>query len=72
MSLLSSVVALLCLDYFFVAPIFAFGPIKPEDIVVLFTFLTAALVVTTLVGFHRSPDAKPKPIPTFVLSVPLW
>ena len=53
-ALLSAVVALLCLDYFFVRPIFAFGPIEPEDIVALFTFLAAALVVTTLVSRMRT------------------
>lgn len=50
LALLSSVVAFLCLDYFFTPPLFAFGPVKPEDIVALFTFLTTASVITTLVS----------------------
>ncbi|HYY28628.1 MAG TPA: PAS domain S-box protein [Chthoniobacterales bacterium] len=54
LALLSSVLALLCLDYFFVPPIFAFSVIQPEDIVALFTFLTTALVTTTLVSRMRT------------------
>jgi PAS domain S-box-containing protein len=61
-ALLSSVVALLCLDYFFVEPIFAFGPIQPEDVVALFTFLTTALVVTTLVSRMRSSERQWKDV----------
>jgi PAS domain S-box-containing protein len=53
LALLSSVVALLCLDCFFVPPIFTFVWTQPEDFAALLTFLTTALVTTTLVSRMR-------------------
>jgi PAS domain S-box-containing protein len=52
-ALLSSVVAFLCLDYFFVPPAFTFVVTQLEDVVALLTFLTTALVVTTLMSRMR-------------------
>jgi two-component system sensor kinase FixL len=48
-SLVLSLVAAACLNYFFSPPVFSFRFIFPEDIAVLVSFLVAAWVFITLV-----------------------
>jgi C4-dicarboxylate-specific signal transduction histidine kinase len=50
---LSSILATLAFDYFFVPPILAFGPYKTEDLVALFSF-----VATSLIASHLSATVK--------------
>jgi len=48
-----SVIATLCLEYFFIPPVFSFAVNQPVDVVALITFLTAGLVVTGLTSRTR-------------------
>jgi two-component system sensor histidine kinase KdpD len=48
-----SVVAVGCLDYFFVEPIFTFGVADPHNLLALVSFLATALVITQLVSRVR-------------------
>src|SRR3984957_20898195 len=43
-----SVVAVLCLDFFFTLPLFSFEVTNPLDILALISFLTTSLVITRL------------------------
>ena len=52
-ALLCSVVAVFCLDYYLTHQLFSLPVTQPEGIAAFFTFLTAALVVTTLVSRMR-------------------
>jgi PAS domain S-box-containing protein len=53
-ALLSTIVALLLLDYFFTPPLFEFTLQDPIDIMAEFTFSATALVVTALVSRMRN------------------
>jgi PAS domain S-box-containing protein len=58
-ALLSSIVSLLLLDYFFTPPVFEInGPLDPLDFTAGFTFSITALVVTTLVSRIRTSQNK--------------
>jgi PAS domain S-box-containing protein len=48
-SVILSVIAVLCLDYFFTPPIFGFEVNSPRDIMTLVTFIVTSLVITGLV-----------------------
>ena len=52
-SLLISIIALCCLDYFFTPPIFELRLADPLDVVALVAFVTTAFVVTTLMSRMR-------------------
>lgn len=51
---LISVLAVGCLDYFFVEPIFTFNVMEPSDAFALLSFLITALVITQLVSRLRA------------------
>ena len=53
-----SVVAVLCLDFFFVPPLFSFEVTNPLDILALISFLTTGLVITRLTTRVREEAAK--------------
>jgi PAS domain S-box-containing protein len=57
-TILVSIVAILGLDYFFSPPLYAFLPIRDEDLAALFTFLITAFVVTQLVSRARRAAAR--------------
>lgn len=48
-ALVFPVVAVGCLDYFFIKPLFAFEVASPQDSITLFAFLLTSTVITTLV-----------------------
>jgi PAS domain S-box-containing protein len=48
-SAIFSVIAVACLDYFFIAPLFAFEVANGQDLTTLFAFLVTSLVITSLV-----------------------
>jgi PAS domain S-box-containing protein len=48
-SAIFSVVAVACLDYFFISPLFAFEVANSQDLTTLFAFLVTSLVITSLV-----------------------
>lgn len=48
-SLIFSVIAVLCLDYFFIQPLFTFDVAQPADVLALVAFVLTAFVVTGLV-----------------------
>lgn len=48
-----SVIAFLCLNYFFVPPVFSFMVSDPSDTLALFSFLITGLVVTRLIARAR-------------------
>jgi two-component system sensor histidine kinase KdpD len=48
-----SLIAIACLDYFFVPPLFTFGIDRPVDGLALLTFLVTALVTTRLASRAR-------------------
>src|ERR1700689_2946204 len=48
-SAIFSVVAVACLDYFFIAPLFALEVANGQDLTTLFAFLVTSLVITSLV-----------------------
>src|SRR5262245_25159906 len=52
-SVVLSIVAIACLDYFFAPPLFAFGADASDDIVRIAAFLTTSLVVTALTARLR-------------------
>jgi PAS domain S-box-containing protein len=52
-SLLISIIALGCLDFFFTPPLFQFTLVDPLDAAALVAFLTTALVITTLMSRVR-------------------
>jgi two-component system sensor histidine kinase KdpD len=52
-----SVVAVLCLDFFFTAPLFSFEVTNPLDILALISFLTTGLVITRLTTRVRKEAA---------------
>ncbi len=47
-SVLLSIIAAACLDYFFASPLFTFGAVTSDDIVRIAMFLTTSLLVTAL------------------------
>jgi len=53
----ASVVAVLCLDFFFVPPLFSFEVTNPLDILALISFLTTGLVITRLTTRVREEAA---------------
>ena len=53
-----SLVAVLCLDFFFVPPLFSFEVTNPLDILALISFLTTGLVITRLTTRVREEAAK--------------
>jgi signal transduction histidine kinase len=52
-SVLVSIMAASCLDYFFLPPVFSFELRKPHDYVALVVFLTTSFVITNLVSRVR-------------------
>jgi two-component system, OmpR family, sensor histidine kinase KdpD len=56
-SAVASVVAVLCLDFFFTAPLFSFEVTNPLDILALISFLTTGLVITRLTTRVRKEAA---------------
>jgi PAS domain S-box-containing protein len=48
-SIIFSVIAVGCLDFFFISPIFAFEVANPQDLTTLSAFLITSLVITSLV-----------------------
>jgi two-component system, OmpR family, sensor histidine kinase KdpD len=52
-----SAVAVLCLDFFFVPPVFSFEVTNPLDILALLSFLTTGLVITRLTSRVRAEAA---------------
>jgi C4-dicarboxylate-specific signal transduction histidine kinase len=60
-SVIVSIIAVICLDYFFIPPIFSFGLDNPLDIVALFAFLgTAWLITHQLARRKRAEEALQK------------
>ena len=57
-SVVLSIVAAACLDYFFAPPLFEFGSVTPDDIVRIAAFLTTSLVVTALMTKLRASEAR--------------
>ena len=53
LSVVVSIIAILCLDYFFTAPFFSLTMNEPLDAVALITFLGTALVITSLMAKGR-------------------
>jgi PAS domain S-box-containing protein len=47
-ALVFPVIAVACLDFFFIEPLFAFEVANPQDIITLFAFLLTSIVITTL------------------------
>jgi PAS domain S-box-containing protein len=48
-SVISSVIAVGCLDFFFIQPLFAFEVANPQDLTTLSAFLITSIVITSLV-----------------------
>ena len=57
-SVVLSIVAAACLDYFFAPPLFEFRIDAPDDIVRIAVFLTTSLVVTALTTKLRASEAR--------------
>ena len=57
-SVVLSIVAAACLNYFFTQPLFEFRVDAPDDIVRIAVFLTTSLVVTALVTKVRASEAR--------------
>jgi len=55
-SVVLSLVAVVCLNYFFVPPLFEFRVDDPDDIVRMATFLTTSLVVTALITKRKRTE----------------
>jgi len=56
-SLIFSVIAFICLDFFFTQPLFTFTIARLEDVQTLATFFLSSLVITSLVRkLHRATD----------------
>jgi two-component system sensor histidine kinase KdpD len=53
-----SVLAVLCLDFFFTAPLFSFEVTNPLDVLALISFLTTGLVITRLTTKVREEAAR--------------
>jgi PAS domain S-box-containing protein len=53
-SAIFSVIAVLCLDYYFITPLYAFEVANAQDIATLAAFLLTSLVITTLVRRLRN------------------
>ena len=56
LSAVVSIIAILCLDYFFTAPFFSLTMIEPLDAVALATFLGTALVITSLMSKRKRAE----------------
>jgi PAS domain S-box-containing protein len=52
-SVIFSVVAVACLDFFFTEPLFTFGANTPDDVLALIAFLVTSLVVAALIKYTR-------------------
>jgi PAS domain S-box-containing protein len=52
-SVILSVVAVACLDFFFTKPLFTFGANSPDEVLALVTFLVTALVIAALIKYTR-------------------
>jgi PAS domain S-box-containing protein len=57
-SVVLSIIAVACLNYFFVPPLFEFRVDDPDDIVRLAAFFTTALIVTALIGKLRRSEMR--------------
>ena len=57
-SVVLSIVAVACLNYFFVPPLFEFRVDDPDDIVRMAAFLTTSLLVTALTTKLRASEAR--------------
>jgi PAS domain S-box-containing protein len=57
-SVVLSILAAACLDYFFSPPLFAFRVDNPDDLVRIATFLTTSLVVTALTSGRKRTEEK--------------
>jgi K+-sensing histidine kinase KdpD len=60
-SVVLSIIAVACLNYFFVPPLFEFRVDDPDDIERMAVFLTTSLVVTALVTKVRASEARSAP-----------
>jgi PAS domain S-box-containing protein len=57
-SVVLSIFAVVCLNYFFVPPLFSFRVDDPDDIVRMAVFLTTSLIVTALTDKLRANEAR--------------
>ena len=57
-SVVLSIVAVACLNYFFVPPLFEFRIDDPDDIVRMAAFLTTSLLITALTAKLRASEAR--------------
>jgi K+-sensing histidine kinase KdpD len=57
-SVVLSIIAVACLNYFFVPPLFEFRVNDPDDIVRLATFVATTLIVTALIGKLRKSEMR--------------
>jgi PAS domain S-box-containing protein len=57
-SVVLSIFAVVCLNYFFVPPLFSFRVDDPDDIVRMTIFLTTSLIVTALTNKLRANEAR--------------
>ena len=57
-SVVLSIIAVACLNYFFVPPLFDFRVDDPDDIVRLAAFFTTSLVVTALTTKLRASEVR--------------
>ena len=57
-SVVLSIAAVACLNYFFVPPLFEFRADDPEDFVRMAAFLTTSLLVTALMAKLRASEAR--------------
>ena len=57
-SVVLSIIAVACLNYFFVPPLFEFRVNDPDDIVRIATFLVTTLIVTALIGKLRKSEMR--------------
>ena len=56
-SVFVSIIALLCLDYFFTQPLFSFQMSDPLNIVAVIVFLVTALLITRLISQRKRAEA---------------
>jgi PAS domain S-box-containing protein len=57
-SIILSIIAVACLNYFFVPPLFEFRVDDPDDIVRMAGFFSASLVITVLISKLRASEAR--------------
>ena len=57
-SVVLSIIAVACLNYFFIPPLFEFRVDDPDDVVRLAAFLATAMIVTALIGKLRKSEMR--------------